>query len=121
MDLRALIDLLAGRDVIMIFVRTKNFLITKGKFLPAIWRQSEAKHRHAGDQEAGDDQVGEVVHRPPPDLEDVGDVEIRLGAAVVDNFIALGGNSWEYRAESGGSHDVSGILNMDQLGNMKCM
>ena len=52
----------------MIFVRTKNFLITKGKFLPAIWRQSEAQHRHAGDQDAGDDQVEEVVERPTTNL-----------------------------------------------------
>ena len=96
------------------------FTLTQSQLLPRVRGQSEAQHRHGGDQEARHDQVEEVVHRPPPDLEDVGDVEIRLGAAVVDNFIALGGNSWEYRAESGGSHDVSGILNMDQLGNMKC-
>ena len=97
------------------------FTLTQSQLLPRVRGQSEAQHRHGGDQEARHDQVEEVIHRPPPDLEDVGDVEIRLGAAVVDNFIALGGNSWEYRAESGGSHDVSGILNMDQLGNMKCM
>ena len=81
----------------MIFVRTKNFLITKGKFLPAIWRQSEAQHRHAGDQEAGDDQVGEVVQSPPPDLDGEGDVQIRLRAAVVDHFIPDCGNSWRIK------------------------
>ena len=79
----------------MIFVRTKNFLITKGKFLPAIWRQSEAKHRHAGDQEAGDDQVGEVVHRPPPDLDGEGDVQVWLRTALVDDLITNGRHSWE--------------------------
>ena len=97
------------------------FTLTQSQLLSRVRGQREAQHRHGGDQETRHDQVEEVVHRPPPDLEDVGDVEIRLGAAVVDNFIALGGNSWEYRAESSGSHDVSGILNMDQLGNMKCM
>ena len=79
----------------MIFVRTKNFLITKGKFLPAIWRQSEAQHRHAGDQEAGDDQVGEVVHRPPPDLDGEGDVQVWLRTTLVDHLITNCWNSWE--------------------------
>ena len=83
----------------MIFVRTKNFLITKGKFLPAIWRQSEAKHRHAGDQEAGDDQVGEVVEGPPPDLDAEGDVQVRFGTAVVDDLITNGRNSWRKVAQ----------------------
>ena len=77
----------------MIFVRTKNFLITKGKFLPAIWRQREAQHRHAGDEKAGDNEVGEVVHRSPPDLDGEGDVEVWLWTALVDHLIANGWNS----------------------------
>ena len=81
------------RVVIMIFVRTKNFLITKGKFLPAIWGQSEAQHRHAGDQKAGDDEVGEVVHRPPPDLDGEGDVQVGLRTTLVDHLITNGWNS----------------------------
>ena len=95
------------------------FTLTQSQLLPGVRGQREAQHRHGGDQEARHDQVEEVVHRPPPDLEDVGDVQIRFRAAVVDNLIPLGGHSWEFRAESGGSHDVRRILNMDQLGNMK--
>ena len=119
--LRAMTRTGHNSGVIVSAVSQIIFTLTQSQLLSGVRGQSEAKHRHGGDQEARHDQVEEVVHRPPPDLEDVGDVEIRLGAAVVDNFIALGGNSWEYRAESSGSHDVSGILNMDQLGNMKCM
>ena len=78
----------------MIFVRTQNFLITKGKFLPAIWGQCEAQDRHAGDEKAGDDEVGEVVHRPPPDLDGEGDVQVGLRAAVVDHLVPDGGHSW---------------------------
>ena len=76
------------------------FSLTQSQFLPGVRGQGEAQHRHGGDQEARHDQVEEVVHRPPPDLEGVGDVQIRLGAAVVDNFVSFGGHSWEYRAES---------------------
>ena len=83
-----------ARVVIMIFVRTKNFLITEGKFLPAVWRQCEAQHSHAGDEKAGDDEVGEVVHRPPPDLDGEGDVQVGLRTALVDHFISNCWNSW---------------------------
>ena len=80
--------------MIMIFVRTKNFLITERKFLSAIRGQSEAQHSHAGDEKAGDDQVGEVVHRPPPDLDGEGDVQVGLRAALVDHLISNCGDSW---------------------------
>ena len=77
----------------MIFVRTQNFLITKGKFLPAIWGQCEAQDRHAGDEKAGDDEVGEVVHRPPPDLDGEGDVQVGLGTTLVNHLVTNGWNS----------------------------
>ena len=77
----------------MIFLRTQNFLITKGKFLPAIRGQSEAQHGHAGDEKAGDDEVGEVVHRPPSDLDGEGDVQVGLGTTLVDHLITNGRNS----------------------------
>ena len=80
--------------MIMIFVRTKNFLITERKFLSAIRGQSEAQHSHAGDEKAGDDQVGEVVHRPPPDLDGEGDVQVGGGAALVPHLVPLGRDSW---------------------------
>lgn len=44
------------------------------QLLPGVRRQGEAQHRHAGDQQAGDDQVGEVVQCPPPYLDGEGDV-----------------------------------------------
>ena len=37
------------------------FLLTETEFLPRVWRQREAEHRHGGDQQARHDQVEEVV------------------------------------------------------------
>ena len=69
-------------------------LRTQSQLLSGVRGQREAQHRHGGDQQTRHDQVEEVVHRPPADLEGVGDVQIRLGTAVVDNFVSLGGHSW---------------------------
>lgn len=38
-------------------------------------------------QDAGDDQVAEVVQGPPPDLDCEGDVQVGSRAAIVENFI----------------------------------
>ena len=62
---------------------------TQSQFLPSVWRQREAEERHRGDQHARDDQVEEVVKRPPPHVDGEGDVHIRLGAALVDNAVPL--------------------------------
>ena len=66
-----------------------HFTLTQSQLLPRVRGQSEAQHRHGGDQEARHDQVEEVVHCPPPDLDCVGDVKIRLGTAVVNDLISF--------------------------------
>ena len=65
------------------------FPLTQSQLLPGVRGQREAQHRHGGDQEARHDQVEEVVHRPPPDLDCVGDVQIRLGATIVNDLISF--------------------------------
>ena len=85
------------------------FLLTQTEFLPRVWRQREAEHRHGGDQQTRHDQVEEVVQCPPPvtanhssgsishlwtnhsspDLDGEGDVQVGLRAAVVDNFVSF--------------------------------
>ena len=71
------------------------FTLTQSQLLPGVRGQREAQHRHGGDQEARHDQVGEVVQGPPPDLDVKGDVKIRLGTAVVNDFIPISRNSWK--------------------------
>ena len=71
--------------------------LTKGQFLPRVRGESEAEQGHAGDEDAGHDQVEEVVERPPPDVDGEGDVHIGLRAAVVRHTVLLPGNSWHQR------------------------
>ena len=42
-------------------------LPTQSQLLSRVWWESEAKDGHRGDEEAGHDQVGEVVEGSPPD------------------------------------------------------
>ena len=72
-----------------------NYQPTQRQLLPGVRGQREAQHRHGGDQEARHDQVGEVVEGPPSDLDVKGDVKIRLGTAVVNDFIPISRNSWK--------------------------
>ena len=65
------------------------FSLTQSQLLPGVRGQREAQHRHGGDQEARHDQVEEVVHRPPPDLDCVGDVQIRLRTTIVNDLISF--------------------------------
>ena len=71
--------------------------LTQWQLLPGVRGEREAQHRHGGDQEAGHDQVGEVVQRPPPDLDGEGDVEIRLRAAIIDHLVPDGGDAWRIK------------------------
>ena len=102
-------------------IYTKDLLFpTQGEFLPRVWRQREAEHRHGGDQQTRHDQVEEVVqgappvtanhssvsHPPanessvsqlstnpsPPDLDGEGDVQVGLRTAVVHNLVTGGGH-----------------------------
>ena len=63
--------------------------LTQRELFPRVWRESESKDGHGGDEEAGHDQVEEVVERPPPHVDGEGDVHIRLGAALVDDAVPL--------------------------------
>ena len=66
---------------------------TEGQLLPGVWREGEPEDCHAGDQDAGDDEVEEVVEGPPPDLDGEGDVQVRRGAALVPHLVPLGRDS----------------------------
>ena len=66
---------------------------TEGQLLPGVWREGEPEDCHAGDQDAGDDEVEEVVEGPPPDLDGDGDVQVRRGAALVPHLVPLGRDS----------------------------
>ena len=68
-------------------------LRTEAQLLSRVRGKSEAEDSHGSDQETRHDQVEEIVESSPPDFDDVGDVKVRLRAAVVDNLVSLGGNS----------------------------
>ena len=68
--------------------------LTKTELLPRVWGQREAQHSHGGDQEARHDQVVEVVHRPPPDLDGEGDVKIGLRATLINHLVPFCRHTW---------------------------
>ena len=80
--------------------------LTKWEFFSWVRRESEAQDRHGGDEKARHQQVVEVVESPPSDLDNEGDVQVGLWAAVVDDFIPLGGDAfnvtlrWEVTSEN---------------------
>ena len=55
----------------------------EGELLPGVGWGLEAKDDHAGDHDAGDDQVVEVVDRLPLDADLVGDVNIEGALAAL--------------------------------------
>ena len=65
---------------------------TERQLLPGVRREGEAEQGHAGDEDAGDDQVEEVVESPPPDPDGEGDVHVGLRAALVHYRIPLAGH-----------------------------
>ena len=69
--------------------------LTQRELFPRVWRESESKDGHGGDEEAGHDQVEEVVEGSPPDPHHEGDVKVRLRATVVDHFIPGSGHTCE--------------------------
>ena len=69
--------------------------LTQRELFPRVWRESESKDGHGGDEEAGHDQVEEVVEGSPPDPHHEGDVKVRLRTAVVDHFIPGSGHTCE--------------------------
>ena len=68
--------------------------LTEGQFLPGVRGKGEAKHGHAGYEDAGNDEVEEVVESPPAYLDGEGDVQVGGGAALVPHLVPLGWNSW---------------------------
>ena len=69
------------------------YFLTQGEFLARVRGQGEAEHGHGGDEDAGHDEVEEVVEGPPPDLDGEGDVQVGGGAAVVPHLIPHGRHS----------------------------
>ena len=65
---------------------------TERQLLPGVRREGEAEQGHAGDEDAGDDQVEEVVESPPPDSDGEGDVHVGLRAALVHYRVPLAGH-----------------------------
>ena len=61
--------------------------LTERELFPRVRWESESKDGHRCDEEAGHDQVEEVVEGPPPDPHHKGDVQVRFGTAVVDHFV----------------------------------
>ena len=72
-----------------------HFTLTQSQLLPRVRGQSEAQHRHGGDQEARHDQVIEVVHCPPPDLDGERDVKIGLRTTLINHLVSFCRNTWE--------------------------
>ena len=76
---------------------TKTFFTagpTEGQLLPGVWREGEPEDCHAGDQDAGDDEVTEVVEGPPPNLDGEGDVQVGGGAALVVDSVPHRRHAW---------------------------
>ena len=67
--------------------------LTECQLLPGVRRQREPQQRHAGDEDAGDDQIEEVVESSPSDVDSEGDVHVWLGTTVVCNTVLLPGHS----------------------------
>ena len=67
--------------------------LTECQLLPWVRGESEAEQGHAGDEDAGHDQIEEVVESPPPDVDSEGDVHVGLGTAVVRHTVLLTGHS----------------------------
>ena len=68
---------------------------TERQLLPGVRREGEAEQGHAGDEDAGDDQVEEVVESPPPDPDGEGDVHVGLGTALVHDVVPFSRHVWK--------------------------
>ena len=88
----------------------KVFQVTKRQLLPRVWGESEVQHRHGGYQEARHDQVVEVIQSSPSQLDHEGDVQIRLRAAVVDDLVSAGGNTFNIVTWDLGDNDFATIM-----------
>ena len=62
---------------------------TEGQLLPGVRGEGEAEQGHAGDEDAGHDEVEEIVESSPPDVDGEGDVHVGLRAALVDDTVPL--------------------------------
>ena len=68
--------------------------LTERKFLSRVWGQSEAEDCHGGDEKTRHDQIIEIIHRPPSDLDGEGDVQVGLGTTLIDHLISLGRDTY---------------------------
>ena len=69
------------------FIIYYNNIHTEGQFLPGVRGKGEAENSHAGYEDAGDDEVTEVVESPPAYLDGEGDVQVGGGAALVPHLV----------------------------------
>ncbi len=68
--------------------------LTQRQLLPRVRGQGEAQDRHGGDEDAGDDEVEEVVECASPDLDCEGDVQVGVGAAVIEHLMTFRRDTW---------------------------
>ena len=76
--------------------------LTEWEFLSRVWGQSEAEDCHGGDEKTRHDQIIEIIHRPPSDLDGEGDVQVGLGTTLIDHLISLCRNTWSGQCWEGG-------------------
>ena len=62
----------------------------EGQLLSGVGRGVETEYDHTGDDDAGDDEIVEVVDRPPLDDEGEGDVEVYFRTAGVGHHVPAG-------------------------------
>ena len=81
--------------------------ITKRQFFSRVRWQSEAEDGHGGDQDAGNDEVAEVVEGPPPDLDGEGNVQIGGWTTFIEHLVTLSWDSWNRRQSETKSEENS--------------
>ena len=79
--------------------------LTEGQFLPGVRGKGEAENSHAGYEDAGNDEVEEVVESPPAYLDGEGDVQVGGGAALVPHLVPHCRHLWEQK-----SHHSCGVV-----------
>ena len=90
--LRAMTRTGHNSGVIVSAVSQIIFTLTQSQLLSGVRGQSEAQHRHGGNQQARHNQVKKVVQSSSSDLDDKGDVQIWLRTTLINNLISGGWN-----------------------------
>ncbi len=72
----------------------KSWLLTQCEFLPRVRREGESQQGHGGDENAGHDEVEEVVQGAAADVDGERDVHVGLRAALVVQLMSLPGDTF---------------------------